>query len=41
MIKPIIRDYGLNFRSLSDLIRVDKIVIHHTGDEVDDDLSAE
>lgn len=41
MIKPIIKDYGLNFRSLSDLIRVDKIVIHHTGDEVDDDLSAE
>lgn len=41
MIAPIVKDYGLNFRNLSPIIQVDKIVIHHTGDEDDDDLSAE
>ena len=41
MIAPKIKDYGLSFRSLSERYVTDMIVIHHTGDDVDDDLSAE
>ena len=41
MIKPKIIDYGLIFRSLLDRYSTDKIIVHHTGNQVDDDLSAE
>lgn len=41
MIKPIFKDYGLEFIDLVPREETDMIVIHHTGDEVDDDLSAE
>ena len=41
MIAPSIKDYGLNFRSLTERDDTDLIVIHHTGDPIDDDLSAE
>lgn len=41
MIKPIFTDYGLDFSRLSPRDDTELIVIHHTGDEVDDDLSAE
>ena len=41
MIEPRIRETDLDFTSLTPLIRVSKIVVHHTGNEEDDDLSAE
>ncbi len=41
MIPPKFIDYDLDFNSLSQRYTTDMIVIHHTGDEVDDDLSAE
>lgn len=34
-------DYGLDFSSLAPRAVTNKIVIHHTGNSVDDDLSAE
>ena len=37
-VKPI--DYGLNFDSLTQREVTNKIVIHHTGNPYDDDLSA-
>lgn len=40
MIPPKIKDYDLSFRSLSERYATDMIVVHHTGDPVDDDLSA-
>lgn len=41
MIPPKFEDYDLDFTSLSQRYTTDMIVVHHTGDEVDDDLSAE
>lgn len=41
MFKPNIKDYGLEFNSLTERDVTDMIVIHHTGDPTDDDLSAE
>ena len=41
MIPPKFEDYDLDFTSLSQRYATDMIVVHHTGDEVDDDLSAE
>ena len=41
MIAPKIRETNLWFSSLSPIIRVSKIVVHHTGNDTDDDLSAE
>ena len=41
MIPPKFEDYDLDFTSLSQRYSTDTIVVHHTGDELDDDLSAE
>lgn len=41
MQKPNIKDYGLDFGVLIRRCATDQIVIHHTGNPVDDDLSAE
>lgn len=41
MIAPTLTDYGLDFTRLSARDDTELIVIHHTGDSVDDDLSAE
>ena len=41
MKKPKMKDYDLEFRSLTDRDNTDMIVIHHTGNPTDDDLSAE
>ena len=41
MIKPTFIDYGLNFGPLTPRTTTDMIVIHHTGNPEDDDLSAE
>ena len=41
MIEPKIKDYGLRFTSLTERLRTDFIVVHHTGNPLDDDLSAE
>ena len=41
MIKPKIVDYDLDFKYLSPRHITDLIVIHHTGNPYDDDLSAE
>lgn len=38
-VKP--KDYGLNFTSLTPRAETGLIVIHHTGNPTDDDLSAE
>lgn len=40
MKAPTIKDYNLQFTRLSRRSRTDMIVVHHTGDLVDDDLSA-
>lgn len=40
MIKPKIIDYKLEFRNLARRNATNYIVIHHTGDAEDDDLSA-
>ena len=40
MVEPKIIKTDLEFRSLSQLTGVSKIVIHHTGNDEDDDLSA-
>lgn len=39
-LKIEIKDYGLKFRSLSTRAKTDMMVIHHTGNPSDDDLSA-
>ena len=41
MKSPDILNYDLDFNSLSDRYVTDTIVIHHTGNPADDDLSAE
>lgn len=41
MFKPNMVNYNLNFRNLSERDATDQVVIHHTGDAEDDDLSAE
>lgn len=41
MDKPTIVDYNLEFADLTDRDTTDMIVIHHTGNPEDDDLSAE
>ena len=41
MTPPKITDYGLEFNSLSERYVTDMIVVHHTGNPSDDDLSAE
>lgn len=41
MKKPTIVDYGLHFRHLTPRTTTDQIIIHHTGNPTDDDLSAE
>jgi len=41
MRDPDIKDYGLDFTSLTERDRTDLIVVHHTGNPTDDDLSAE
>ena len=41
MKSPDILDYGLEFNSLSERYVTDMIVVHHTGNPSDDDLSAE
>lgn len=41
MVAPNIKDYDLNFTSLSQRYKTDTIVVHHTGNPTDDDLSAE
>lgn len=41
MQKPNIKDYGLDFGVLIRRCATDQIVIHHTGNPQDDDLSAE
>ncbi len=40
MIEPTIKETDLQFTSLTPIIRVSKIVVHHTGNDEDDDLSA-
>lgn len=40
MIEPTFTDYGLKFRTLSPRYTTDMLVIHHTGNPEDDDLSA-
>ena len=40
MRSPQIKDYDLDFDSLTERVRTDKIVVHHTGNPQDDDLSA-
>lgn len=39
MIEPKFIDYNLRFRNLSHRGYTDLIVVHHTGNEKDDDLS--
>ena len=41
MLEPTITDYGLEFGYLDPRDVTDQIVIHHTGNPTDDDLSAE
>lgn len=41
MNKPEIKDYELEFTTLTKRPKTDMIVIHHTGNLTDDDLSAE
>lgn len=41
MITPTFVDYGLWFKPLQERTATDLIVIHHTGNPADDDLSAE
>lgn len=41
MKPPVIKDYDLDFTSLTERDYTDMIVVHHTGNPVDDDLSAE
>lgn len=41
MITQTFVDYGLMFEPLMERGRTDLIVIHHTGNPTDDDLSAE
>lgn len=41
MLEPTITDYGLEFGYLEPRDVTDQIVIHHTGNPTDDDLSAE
>lgn len=41
MLEPTITDYGLEFGYLAPRDVTDQIVIHHTGNPTDDDLSAE
>ena len=41
MTPPKLTDYGLEFNSLSERYVTDMIVVHHTGNPSDDDLSAE
>ena len=41
MNKPEIKDYDLDFATLTERLRTDMVVVHHTGNFVDDDLSAE
>ena len=41
MIAPNVREYDLDFTTLYNRDDTDLIVIHHTGNPVDDDLSAE
>lgn len=41
MLKPTFADYGLDFKYLEPRDVTDQIVIHHTGNPTDDDLSAE
>lgn len=41
MKEPDIKDYDLKFNSLSERYVTDMIVVHHTGNPSDDDLSAE
>lgn len=41
MNPPVFTNYGLDFTSLSERDTTDMIVLHHTGNPVDDDLSAE
>ncbi len=41
MKPPKFVDYGLEFNSLSERYVTDMIVVHHTGNPSDDDLSAE
>ena len=41
MTPPKFVDYGLEFNSLSERYVTDMIVVHHTGNPSDDDLSAE
>lgn len=40
LLKMKVKDYGLKFNSLSNRPKTDMIVIHHTGNPTDDDLSA-
>lgn len=41
MLQPTFVDYGLMFEPLMERTATDLIVIHHTGNPTDDDLSAE
>ena len=41
MIAPTFTDYGLGFTNYAQRYTTDLIVIHHTGNPTDDDLSAE
>jgi len=41
MYKPKMKNYKLDFRNLTDRDKTDQLVIHHTGDDTDDNLSAE
>ncbi len=41
MRSPDIKDYDLDFTSLAQRVFTDIIVVHHTGNPKDDDLSAE
>lgn len=41
MLKPTFVDYGLWFKPLQERTATDLIVIYHTGNPTDDDLSAE
>ena len=40
MLRPSVLDYDLDFTSLTERLKTDMIVIHHTGNPTDDDLSA-
>lgn len=41
MFKPYFKDYGLSFTNLTDRDTTDLLVIHHTGNPKDDNISAE